>query len=272
MRYLHEFDGEALPLSLREIARERVAGPLVGRIESMGLTVEVIHSLAPIYEINRLDPERRPIWHQYDLALHPHLDHTNSVSVVIRKDRAPVACSVGILAWVETSLADEMESLMHFYEDPERMAEPTDRCVVTATTASTIRHCSAAWSVAFWGATGHGRPGNPITSAVIRLAHLWMLAHWRFSYLVALSRDAMARRYAIEICGFASCEIGIWIPGATRTAKERERWLLSAPRDFLRWNFLRPEAADLDFPLGYPSPRPGTGTKARDGAHSAAAE
>jgi hypothetical protein len=29
---------------------------------------------------------------------------------------------------------------------------------------------------------------------------------------------------------------------------------LTAPRDFLRWNFLREEAADLNFPLGHPSP------------------
>ncbi|HUK06441.1 MAG TPA: hypothetical protein VLX09_01105 [Stellaceae bacterium] len=253
MQYLRKFEGDALPAPLGEIARNRVAAPLVERMESMGLTVEVIPGLAPLYEINRLDPERRIIWHQYDLALHPHLDPKDSVTVVIRERRAPIACLAGILAWVETNLTDELQSLLHFYEDPERMAEPGDQCIVTATTASAIRHCPVAWSVALWGATRQLRPGNPITTAAIRLAHLWMLAHWRFSHLLALSRDAVARRYAIEIAGFATCEIGVWIPSPDRTVKERERWLLTAPRDFLRWNLLREEAADVEFPLGHPS-------------------
>jgi len=253
VQYLREFEGDALPAPLAEFARSQIATPLVHRIESLGLTVDITHGLAPIYEINRLDPERRIIWHQYDLALHPHLDHRNSVTIVVREGRNPIACSSGILTWVETSLADELQSLLHFYEDPERMAEPNDRCIVTASSASLIRHCPVAWSVALWSATKKVRPGNPVTTAVIRLSHLWMLAHWHFSYLAALSRDAIARRYAIEIFGFASCEIGIWIPSPNRTVKERERWFLSAPRDFLRWNLLRTEAADLEFPLGHPS-------------------
>jgi hypothetical protein len=250
--YLNRFDGRALPRDLRSVARFQVAQPIVHQLEAEGLSVELVNGLAPLYEANRSDPTRKRIVHHYDMAFHPHRDPNDTVTLAVRYGDELVACAAGIAAWVETDLASELRALEHFYEEPKHMAKSGDCCIVTAPTASLIRHCSIAWSAGFWTAEEHSRPSSILPVAAIRLLHLWLLTHWRFSYLVGMGREPIARRYAVKLDGMPSCELGLWIPG-TAPLKERERWLFIAPRDYLRWNFLRPEAADLNRPLGQPS-------------------
>ena len=250
--YLNRFDGRALPRDMRAFARLEIARPIVRQLQAEGLTVELVNGLAPLYEANRNDPTRKRIVHHYDMALHPHRDPNDTVTLAVRYGEELVACAAGIAAWVETDLASELRALEHFYEDPKRMAKSGDCCIVTAPTASQIKHCTIAWSVGFWTAETHSRPNSILPAGTIRLLHLWLLAHWRFSYLVGMGREPIARRYAIKLDGVATCELGLWIP-RNAPLKDRERWFFVGARDYLRWNFLRSEAADLSRPLGQPS-------------------
>ena len=126
----------------------------------------------------------------------------------------------------------------------------SDRCIVRAPVAKHIRACN----VVFSGSTHLAREvtGGNTLAALLRLHHLWVLCHWRWSWLVGIIEGAPAFRYAFDVYGMMALDFGIWRtrPGEGEDLHKYE--LMSCEREVALESWLRPETGDLRRPLGRP--------------------
>ena len=85
-----------------------------------------------------------------------------------------------------------------------------------------------------------------IVAAWVRLLHLWVFAHWKWSWLTGIAERQVVRRYTYDFFGFPSAELGVWREG-------REYMLLVAPRRYYEDRISDPSFHDLTVSLGEPT-------------------
>jgi hypothetical protein len=243
VHYLNAFDGVLLPPSIRQtVAGQGIPG-MVRSLEEVGLAPKISNDLQPIVEIQAENPDRMRLFQPFNPLFQPRYSAHDTVVLTVERDDQPVACAGTRLFWVGESLANEMESLRLFYSNVRGMSRPRENVVVTAPTAKRIGDCN----VALTGAVFVKQGESPVVvKAMMRLLHLWVFVHWKWTWLIGLASRPIVRGYGYDTYGFTSAEMGIWREG-------REYLLLLAPRRHYADLIGNPSFHDLSVALGEPS-------------------
>jgi hypothetical protein len=143
-----------------------------------------------------------------------------------------------------------MESGQFWVSHPSAMWTEDDRCIVRATIARTIRSCHVVFAGSIF--LSQDISGGDTLAAMLRLHHLWVLCHWRWSWLLGIIEGALARRHAFDVYGAMAMDLGIWRtrPGEGKDLYKYE--LTSCSREAAIESMLRAEMGDLERPMGRP--------------------
>lgn len=251
--YLDAFNPEGF-LSLAEIqlAGTEIVPPLLRALEDQGLQAVISHDLDTVAKLHRASGGRmKRVIQTNDPRYHPHASPDDTVVLALLHDGIPQGCVASRLIWCERTLREEMESGRFWVENPATMWTRADRCIVRAPVAKTIRACHVVFSGSIFLAqqvTG----GNTL-AIMLRLHALWILCHWRWSWLTGITEGALARRHLFDVYGLATMEMGIWRtrPGEGEELHKYE--FSSIDRETAMESWLRPETGILSRPMGRPS-------------------
>lgn len=231
--------GALIPTLLRSLAQQ-------------GLRLMVSRDLASADKLYRASAGRmKRLIQTNDVHFHPNASPADTVVMALVRDDEPQGCIASRLIWCEESLAEEMESGRFWVMHPPSMWRNLDKCVVRANVARTIKACYVVCTGSVYLA--QGVTGGHTLAAMLRLHHLWVLCHWRWSWLVAIIEGSLARRHAFDIYGMTGIDLGIWRTRPGEGVDLHRYDLLTCPRDAAMDSWLRPETADLARPMGLPS-------------------
>lgn len=240
--YMDCFDAAALPAASRKTIAGTVVPALVEAIHRHNLTPRLGHDLATIAAIQRRNASRMRLFQPFNPDLQDY-DESNTVVMTVERQGEAIACVGTRLFWIESTLGEAFQSLSLYYRDVPQMARDGEICVCTAPTAWRIHDCPVALTGALFSQAGES---PEIVRAMMRLLHLWVYVHWRWSWLAGLVSKAVIRAYAHDVYGYPMAETGIAREG-------RWYWLLLAPRAFHRGAVLDPSYAMLDTALCLPT-------------------
>jgi len=253
----HDFVDEFIPDEKMPFDRIHTVGtalipPLLRSLESQGLRLVISRNLASTAWLYLASAGRmKRLIQTNDLRFHPNATPADTVVMALLRDNEPQGCIASRLIWCEQSLTEEMESGRFWVMHPPTMWQDPDKCVVRANIARTIRACHVVCTGSVYLA--QGVTGGQTLAAMLRLHHLWVLCHWRWSWLVAIIEGSLVRRHAFDVYGMTGIDLGIW---RTRPGEgdELHRYdLLTCPRDAAMESWLRIETGDLNRPMGLPS-------------------
>jgi len=250
--YIDDFDPlESIPIERVQMAGMHVIPPLIAALEAQRLRPMIGHKLATVAKLHRASSGRmRRLTQTNDYRYHPNASPADTVVIALMRDGEPKGCIASRLLWCEDTLAEEMESGRFWATQPGLWGK-SDRCVVTAVIARTIRACHIVFTGSVWLA--QDVTGGSTLSAMMRLHHLWVICHWRWTWLVGMIEGTLARRHAFDVYGGMALDLGLWRtrPGEDEELHEYE--LTSCERSASMERWLRPEMGDLAFPIGRPS-------------------
>jgi hypothetical protein len=250
--YIDAFNPEDfLPLDRIQMAGTEIIPPLLRALEENGLQAVIGHDLDTVSKLHRASNGRmKRIIQTNDSRYHPHASPDNTVVLALVQDGVPKGCVASRLIWCEETLAQEMESGRFWVEKPATMWTAADRCVVRAPMAKRIRSAHVVFSGSIFLAQ-HVTGGNTL-AAMLRLHALWLVCHWRWSWLVGITEGALARRHLFDIYGLPSMELGIWRtrPGEGNDLYKYE--FSSIDRETAMESWVRPETGNLARPMGRP--------------------
>ncbi len=241
--FLDKFDASKIPSSLRHRLAGNVVPGLVRSLEENGLTPEIGHDLGQVREIHDTSDGRMRLFQPFNPIYQLDYGEDDTVVLTLHRDGQPVACAATRLLWIGESLAKDMQSLRLFYHDARQMSRAGESCIVTAPTASLIADCHIALTGAVFVQAGEK---SDVVKALMRLLHIWVYAHWKWSWLAGIAEPAVARKYAFDIYGFTSIEKGVFREG-------RDYMLLVAPRRYYENQVEDGLLNDLEHPLGAPT-------------------
>jgi hypothetical protein len=250
--YLDAFNPEDfLSLEQSQMAGTQIVPPLLRALEDQGLQAVISHDLQTVVKLHRASGGRmKRIIQTNDPRYHPHATPADTAVLALLRDGIPQGCVASRLIWCEQTLAAEMESGRFWVENPANMWTRSDRCIVRAPIAKTIRSCYVVFTGSIYLAqqvTG----GNTLAT-MLRLHALWVLCHWRWSWLTGIIEGALARRHLFDIYGAAAMDLGIW---RTRPGEGDELYkyeLSSIDRETAMESWLRPETGILSRLMGRP--------------------
>lgn len=243
MHYLSAFDAGHLPPSLRRSVAGTAVPGLVRALEEEGLTPVIGNDLQGIVDIQAANAERMRLFQPFDPKFQPSSNQKNTAVIILERDQRAIACAGTRLLWVGENLAKEMQSLCLFYADVPSMSRPRENVIVTAPSAGQIGDCYVGLTGAVFAQKGE----KPATvKAMMRLLHLWVFVHWKWSWLIGLADRLLLRHYAYDTYGYTSAELGVWREG-------REYMLLTAPRRYYANRIADPSFHDLTVSLGEPT-------------------
>jgi hypothetical protein len=251
--YLDAFNPEDF-LSLEQIqmAGTAIVPPLLRALEDQGLQAVISHDLQTVVKLHRASGGRmKRIIQTNDRRYHPNASPDDTAVLALLRDGVPQGCIASRLIWCEQTLAQEMESGRFWVENPASMWTRADRCIVRAPAAKTIRSCYVVFSGSIFLAqevTG----GNTLAT-MLRLHALWVLCHWRWSWLTGITEGALARRHLFDVYGLASMEMGIWRTRPGEGDELHKYEFSSIDRETAMESWLRPETGMLSRPMGRPS-------------------
>lgn len=251
--YLDSFDATALPIEERLFAAKTVLPRLLASLEGANLVPYVGHDLDIVAAIQAENGDRMKLASLLNPRFFPNEnDRRHTATVVLRREGQVAATASVRLRWIERSLAEEMESLRFFYGEHHRAANNL-HCIVTAPTARAIETCHVVYSCGFFAAKSEA--ATDAGRAVIRLAHLWALANWRWSWLIGRAKESIARSFTHRVYRVTASEPSIWVlpDGATLAEREHETFLIHAKRPYVRDQLLRAGVGDPEFVHGTPS-------------------
>lgn len=227
--YLTAFDGRGLPVdALRHLGATTIPA-FMRALSELNLEPLIGHDLDRIASIQRASEGRMRLIPLSDPARNPDADASNTIVLVLTRSGADVACAGIRIIWLENSLAEAMVAMFS-----------AEEVTVSAPRAYEIKACFVAFSVSFYVSRGE----SPMVATVMsRLLHLFAVAQFNWSHLVAIAERAQARLLAHDIHGFTSTELGVWRDG-------REYMLLHAPRQNFRALALSPRFGNLSASLG----------------------
>jgi hypothetical protein len=242
---------KAIPAKTARMTGAQVVPPLLRALEDQGLTPMIGHDLATVERLHRASKGRmRRLIQLNDPKYWPDATPADTVVLALLRDGVPQGCVASRLIWCEHSLTEELESGRFWVSDPATMWREADRCIVRAKIADTIHACHVVFTGSIYLA--QGVTGGDTLAAMLRLHHLWIVSHWRWSWWVGIVEGALARRHAFDIYGVASMHLGIWRtrPGEGNELHKYE--LATTGRDAAIDSLLRPETGDLARPMGRP--------------------
>jgi len=253
VNYIDDFNPlEALPIERVQMAGTEIIPPLLRSLEEQGLQAMMSHDLRSVSKLHRASGGRmRRLIQTNDQRYHPNASAADTMVLALMRDGVPKGCIASRLIWCERSLAEEMESGRFWVEHPASMWTPSDRCIVGAVIAKTIRTCHIVFTGSVYLA--QDVTGGNTLAAMMRLHHLWVLCHWRWTWLVGVIEGALARRHAFDVYGGMALDLGVWRTRPGEGPELHEYELTSCERQTSMETWLRPEMGDLTRPMGRPS-------------------
>lgn len=253
--FLDAFSADALPAQLRRTVSMK-AVRLVAALREVGLEPEVGSSLAEYAIYAKENSQKMSLSPVFDDAYHGGSAADTMMLYGLRNGRAVASCGARLI-WLDTSLADAMES-QRFWFGEDRPPPNCEACVVTAPSARALEHVHIAWVGA--GSNFSGEKGAILP--MIRLVNLYALANWRWTTCVGIAEPEIAyvenreRPFsrAHDIYGFASAEADI------RRGKRRFM-LLTSPRRYLETCAMLPGYAEVELAASLPADRPEEGIR-----------
>lgn len=250
--FLDEFaPDEGLPFDRVHIVGAKLIPPLLRSLESRGLRLVIGHDLTSAEKLYRASAGRmKRLIQTNDVRFHPNATPADTVVMALMRGDVPQGCITSRLIWCERSLAEEMEGGKFWVMHPPTMWRASDRCIVRSPIARTIRACNVVCAGSVYLA--QEVTGGQTLSAMSRLHNLWILCHWRWSWLIAIIEGSLARRHAFDIYGMTGIDLGIWRTRPGEGSDLHRYDLLTCPRDAAMESWLRLETADLARPMGLP--------------------
>jgi hypothetical protein len=250
--YLDAFNPEDfLPLERIQMAGTEIVPPLLRALEEHELHAVISHDLGTVTKLHRASNGRmKRIIQTNDPRYHPHASPADTAVLALLRDGIPQGCVASRLIWCEQTLAAEMESGRFWVEHPTSMWTRSDRCIVRAPIAKTIRSCHVVFTGSIYLAqqvTG----GNTLAT-MLRLHALWVLCHWRWSWLTGIIEGALARRHLFDVYGAAAMDLGIWRTRPGEGDELHKYELSSIDRETAMESWLRPETGNLSRLMGRP--------------------
>jgi len=250
--YLDAFDPlRSMPGEGMEIVAKEVIPPLLNSLAARGLHVAVGRDLGTVAQLYHASGGRmKRLIQTNDPRFHPDATPDDTVAVVLMRGGVPQGCVASRLIWCEGNLAEEMESGRFWVADPASMWTEADRCIVRADIADAIRACHVVFTGSIYLA--QGVTGGETLAALLRLHHLWVLCHWRWSWWLGIIEGALARRHIFDVYGATAMHLGMWRtrPGEGPNLHKYE--IGSTSREAAMESMLRPEMGDLARPMGRP--------------------
>jgi len=250
--YLDAFNPQdSLPLDLIQMAGTEIIPPLLRALQEQDLHPVISHDLDTIAKLYRASEGRmKRIIQTNDPRYHPHASRADTVVLALLRDGVPHGCVASRLIWCEQTLAAEMESGRFWVENPVTMWTRSDRCIVRAPIAKTIRACHVVFSGSIF--LSQQVTGGNTLATMLRLHALWLLCHWRWSWLTGITEGALARRHLFDVYGLASMDLGIWRTRPGEGDELHKYELSSIDRETAMESWLRPETGNLARPMGRP--------------------
>jgi hypothetical protein len=250
--YIDSFNpNDSLPFGLIGLAGAEIVPSLLRSLAERDLRVCVGHNLSTVVKLHHASGGRmKRLIQTNDPLYHPEASSADTVVIALMRNGMPKGCVASRLVWCERSLAEEMESGRFWVSHPSTMWTVRDKCVVRAHVAKGIRSCHAVFAGSIFLA--QDVTGGDTLAAMLRLHHLWVLCHWRWSWLLGIIEGALARRHAFDVYGAMAMDLGIWRsrPGEGEELHKYE--LMSCSREAAVESMLRSEMGDLSRPLGRP--------------------
>jgi hypothetical protein len=257
------FDGDFLdyidafnPDDHLSLDRIRMAGtdivpPLLRALEEQRLQAVIGHDLTTVAKLYRASGGRmKHLIQPNDPRYHPHATPDNTVVLALLRDGLPQGCVASRLIWCEETLAKEMESGHFWVENPTTMWTRSDRCIVRAPIARRIQSCYVVFTGSIF--LSQAVSGGHTLAAMLRLHALWVLCHWRWSWLTGIIEGALARRHLFDVYGSAAMDLGIWRTRPGEGDELHKYELSSTDRETAMESWLRPETGLLIRPMGRP--------------------
>jgi hypothetical protein len=250
--YLDDFNpDECMALDDIRIAGTEIIPPLLRSLEAQGLRAVMSHQLITVAKLHHASGGRmKRIIQTNDPRFQPNAAPTNTMVLALLRDGVPQGCIASRVIWCERSLKDEMESGRFWVARPATMWTGADRCIVRAMAAKSIRACNVVFTGSVYLA--QEMTGGQTLAAMVRLHNIWVLCHWRWSWILAMIEGAIARRHVFDVYGLTSLDMGLWRtrPGEGEELHKYE--LASCDREAAMESWLRPETGDLTQPMGRP--------------------
>jgi hypothetical protein len=240
----------ALPLEWTQMAGTKIIPPLVSALDKDGLRPGIGHDLRTVEKLYRTSGGRmKRLIQTNDPSYHPHASPDDTMVLAILRDGKPQGCVVSRLLWCERSLAEEMETGRLWVSHPSFWTSE-DRCIVRAPIAKRISACYVVFTGSIYLA--QEVTGGTTLAAMLRLHYLWLVCHWRFSWLTGIIEGALARRHIFDVYGMTGLDVGLWRTRPGEGSELHKYELPTCDRETAMSSWLRPETGDLSRPLGWP--------------------
>jgi hypothetical protein len=247
--YIDTFD----PASYVSSDRVRLAGreiipAMISALGEKGLAPFAGHDLRVVEEICRRSGGEMRLIQSLDPRFHPRTTAADTNVIALVRDGDPIGCIASRLIWCEDTMAAEMDSGRFWVSDPATMWAAGERCITNAM-SSTIRACH----VVFCGGIYLDPTirGGTTLAALVRLHLLWLICHWRWSWLIGIVRGDLIQYHAFDVYGAHTLQQGLWRDRVGDGEMHRYQ-LAVTDRAAAMEAWLRPEMADLKRPLGLP--------------------
>ena len=238
-------------LGLTQMAGTEIIPPLLNALEEQNLQAVVGHDLKTVERLYRTSGGRmKRLIQTNDPKYHPNASPRDTNVLALLRDGVPQGCVASRLLWCERSLTEEMESGRLWVGHPSLWTEE-DRCVVRAPIAKKISACYVVFTGSIYLA--QEVTGGSTLAAMLRLHYLWLVCHWRFSWLTGIIEGALARRHIFDVYGMTGLDVGIWRTRPGEGPELHKYELPTCDRETAVASWLRPETGDLSRPLGWPS-------------------
>jgi len=249
--YIDDFNPlDSIPFDRVQVVGTQIIPPLLRSLEDQGLRAVVGRELGTVAKLFHASGGRmKRLIQTNDPQYHPNATPADTVIVALMRGGVPQGCVASRLIWCERALTDEMESGRFWVSHPA-MWRGSDRCIVKAISAKAIRACHVVFTGSIYLSQDVSR-GNTL-AALLRLHHLWVLCHWRWSWLVGIIEGALARRHVFDVYGAMGLEMGIWRtrPGEGDDLHKYE--MTTCEREACMEEWLQPEMGQLCRPMGRP--------------------
>jgi hypothetical protein len=196
-------------------------------VRARGLTLH----FAPIKELVETNEANRDSW----LPLLPIFDHRdfkptpdNFFCIVARDPKGRIvgthACR--LFDWTGTNFHEEATSLRLFYEDPERMRRPGEKCEVTAPSAKTVTGLTVFSGAAWYHPDYRGRG---LSRILPHIGKAYALTQWPAETIVSIMAEEIHQRGFAKRFGYTNVDWAVHLTNSV--VGTRRVAFLSVKRD-----------------------------------------
>lgn len=141
----------------------------------------------------------------------PTASEKNTAVIMVREKGTGefVACCASRLLELDGSLRKGLVSRTLLYSDARSLREALGRCLIKETCfrADEIEDADIAFSGGVWVHQRLARLG--VVEPMMNLLHSYVIAHWRFLWMVGLATYRVAQRYGFQSYGYADFHDGV---------------------------------------------------------------